>query len=70
MQKMIIVSGDYTMWDCGDDFYGLEELNNYLADGWKVVNMQISSTTVRKDNQFDNYANAFNVCYVVIEKED
>ncbi|MBD5159260.1 MAG: hypothetical protein K2J36_11280 [Ruminococcus sp.] len=61
MQKMLIVSIGYD-----DKWYltktdGLEELNDYLSAGWKVVNMKESGT-------IDKDLCVLHVCYVVIEK--
>ncbi|MDE5621282.1 MAG: hypothetical protein K2O29_08115 [Ruminococcus sp.] len=53
MQKMFVL-GDYH--DYEDDRENLDELNSYLSDGWKVVNMQAVST--KEDC----------VCYILIEK--
>jgi hypothetical protein len=57
MQKMIIVQHP-------DD----PQLNEHLADGWKVVMMQTGSWAI--DVSPDVYEVKHPVCFVVIEKED
>ena len=52
----MFVIGDYHDYEDEDDRENLDELNAYLSDGWKVVNMQVVST--KEDC----------VCYILIEK--
>jgi hypothetical protein len=50
MQRMIVVEHDYT-----------DELNEALADGWKVVMMHATSKSLHQTGA--------SFCYVVIEKD-
>ncbi|MDE6671091.1 MAG: hypothetical protein K2K16_02730 [Ruminococcus sp.] len=61
MQKMLIVSSLYNEYGNLLGGNGLDKLNKYLAEGWKVVNMKESGTIDKADY-------VLHVCYVVIEK--
>ena len=67
MQKMIIIGNDEMHYKF-DEYEGLEELNDYLAHGWKVVNMKATSSTKTLTID-DEISDVSHVCYVVIEKE-
>lgn len=60
MQKMLIINVEHSYDNVFND--GLDDLNDYLSKGWKVVNMQESGALNR-----DGYV--LHICYVVIEKE-
>lgn len=66
MQKMLTISSIhfFSYEDKQTILYNdeLDTLNEYLADGWKVVNMQESSA-------INENGVIFHLCYVVIEKD-
>lgn len=64
MQKMLVLSREYSNKTGEYHFYGLDELNAHLSEGWKVVNRQEANLTDKASDDDISY-----MCYVLIEKE-